>query len=671
MVGPLLMQEVPIWQRPAAWVSRWHRGLESFLDVDRAMLGRLHVPNIAIVVAILVITGVPSFFHAIAQFGDINVQTLTRVAIYNVYTESMPFMVAGLLLGMLAPTAGAGLVAVFIPLDLIASAVQGQELTPLLPAIAGRAVSYWLLWLLVVEIPLLIRTSFLSLDRAGAFQRAIAFALAIGAGFVMPWVWAQAVTMLIRPVFTWSDLFSPYYGAVGPVQEGGNLLALMGAIGAGIVTFLHLRFAPGQGLSLFPPARRRRPLGLIPITVVLTLALLGGLITSVLDLVLLAVAVIAARPVAVWLRKRFGFWSRLADIPWVARFAVAFVFAYLLAGVIVAPLFNMGGTEFLPLVLAEIFILIVYEFLCGEDDEETTPSSPAKAGVTGLLLSVGGVFALLMLIPLTAKADNCSSRTDCYPAPWPAAAGAAGAGGAAMMNKNRQKPPDKPSIKKARQATDLLSKAPGTKQVSIPKMLLGKLLGWQFDNANEISRQLGDDPPRDDYAEIADANVRGIPPIPYADFLGPEIVAALSKSFQAHQEWRAHGEAAIVSFDRYSGAKKAGAREWVQKQAQAVIRHKQAMAPALRASADAVEEAWRLSESFKPLGSLPDEMVNQLTSADIDFARGLGIDESAIASRQDAMAADRGVADDKDIDQIARAYRQMASSFERLPLPPG
>lgn len=667
------MAEVPLWQRPAAWLARWHRGLESFLDVDRSMLGRLRVPNGAILVTILALAGVPSVFHAIASYGDSVGPVLGRVAINNVYTESFPFMAAALLVGMLAPTAGVGVVAAFVPLDLIASALQDFELTPLLPAVGGRAVSYWLLWLLVVEIPLLIRTSFLSLDRAGAAQRVIAIALAVGAGFIMPWVWAQAVTMLIRPVFTWSDMGSPFYGAVSPVQEGGNLLALLGAFGAAAVTLLHLRFTPGQGVSLFaPPARKRRPLGLIPITVLLTLALLGGLITSVLDLVLLAGAVIAARPLAVWLRRRFRLWGRLSAIPWVVRFAVAFIFAYLLAGVIVAPLFNMGGTEFLPLVLAEIFILIVYEFLCGEDEEEEArPKTAASAGIGGLLLLVGGSFVLLMLVPIAARGDNCSGRTDCYPAPWAAAAGAAGAGGAAMMNRNRNAPPDKPSIKKARQATDLLNKAPGTTQLSIPKMLVGKLLSWQFDNANEISRQLGDDPPRDDYTEVAEATVRDVPPIPYSDVLGPEIVGALAKSFSAHQVWRAHAEAAIISFDRYGGAKKAGAREWLQKQAHAVIRHKQAMAPALRASADAVQEAWRLAESFKPVGSVPDVMMNELTSADIDFARGLGIDESAITGRQEALAGDRGMADDKDIDQIATAYRKMASSFERLPLPPG
>jgi hypothetical protein len=666
----MMMLDAPLWQKPAVWLSRWHRGLESFIEVDRAMLAGLRIPNNVILIVILVITGVPSFFHAIAQFGDANNLSLIRIAVSNVYTESMPFMVAALFLGMLAPTAGAGLVAAFIPLDLIASALQQQELTPLLPAVGGRAVSYWLLWLLVVEIPLLIRTSFLSLDRAGVAQRGVAFALATGAGFVMPWVWAQAVTMLIRPVFTWSDLFSPYYAAVAPVQEGGNLLALVGAIGAAGATVLHLRLTPGQGIPLFTPARRRRPLGLIPITVVLTLALLGGLITSVVDLVLLGAAVIAARPLAVWLRRRLGWWSRVSEIPWVVRFAIAFVFAYVLAGLIVVPLFGIGGSEFLPLVLAEILILVVYELLCGEEEAEQ-PGEAAKAatGTTGLLILTGGFFLALLFLPLPAGADNCSSRTDCYPAPWPAAAGAAGAGGAAMMNRNRPNSPDKPSIKKARDATNLLSKAPGTKQLSIPKLLLGKLLGWQFDNANEISRQLGSDPPRDDYTEIAEATVRAVPPIPFADYLGAEITAAVSKSFQAHQEWRAHAEAAIVSFDRYGGAKKAGAREWLQAQAEAVIRHKKAMAPALRASADAVQEAWRLAESFKPTSSIPDEMLNQLTGAEMDFARGLGIEDGAIASRQEAIAGDRGVAGDKEIDDIATAYRRMATSFERLPVP--
>ncbi|MEX0667801.1 MAG: hypothetical protein WD313_05675, partial [Acidimicrobiia bacterium] len=227
---------VPLWQRPAVLVARWHRGLESFIEVDRIMLAKIRVPGVAILTFILVVTVVPSFFHAIAQFGDVNVQTLTRIALRNVFTESMPFMAAGLLLGMLAPTAGAGLVAAFIPLDLIAAAMQGQELTPLLPSVAGRAVSYWLLWLLVVEIPILIRTGFLTVDRSGPIQRVVAFMLAVGAGFVMPWVWAQAVTLLIRPVFTWSDLNAPYYAAVGPVQEGGDFLGLLGALGAAAVT---------------------------------------------------------------------------------------------------------------------------------------------------------------------------------------------------------------------------------------------------------------------------------------------------------------------------------------------------------------------------------------------------------------------------------------------------
>jgi hypothetical protein len=289
--------------------------------------------------------------------------------------------------------------------------------------------------------------------------------------------------------------------------------------------------------------------------------------------------------------------------------------------------------------------------------------------VASSILFFGVSLLFLLLIPLTARADNCSSRTDCWPTPWPAAAGAAGVGGAAMMNRNRPKPPDKPSIKKARDATDLLSKAPGLKHLPIQKKLVGALLGAQFDAANEISRQLGDDPPRDDFQELAVAVSRPRPPIPHADLLGPEMTAAIEKSYEAHQALVAAGEAAVISFDRYGGARRAGAREWVEKQARAVIEHKKAMAPALRAASDAIQEAWRLAESFKPTGNVPDSILDHLTAADIDYARGLGLDEAAVRNRAQAMAADRGIPEDEDIVRIQAAYRSLAGSFERLPFP--
>ena len=77
---------------------------------------------------------------------------------------------------------------VFVPLDLVAALIQGRELQPLLPALVGRAISYWLLWLLFVEIPLWGRSlaEAEGAGRAGRVRAIVAGTLATG-GFVFLW----------------------------------------------------------------------------------------------------------------------------------------------------------------------------------------------------------------------------------------------------------------------------------------------------------------------------------------------------------------------------------------------------------------------------------------------------------------------------------------------------
>lgn len=662
---------MPLWQRPAAVVAKWHRGIEPFLATDRRVLARLKVSEVAVIVTLLVVTVVPSFFHAIAGFGSTGNYSVFDITLETVYTESIPFMALALLIGLLAPTAGAGFVASFAVIDLIASAIAQQELTPFLPAFVARLLSYWLLWLLAVEIPILIRTSLVSLDRPEPGYRVLALVIAGGAGLVLTWVWTQAMTMLIRPVFTWTDLLGPSYNAVAPVQEKGEVLAVIGALGAVAVSLIHLRFAPGWGLPLFSPSEtRRRPLGLVPVAVVLTVFLFAGVITTILDLLILAAAAILARPAALRLRRIAKADRWLERIPWVVRFGVAFGSAFVVASVIVVPLFPVqGGSEFLPIVLAQAVALIVYEFFLADDDEPEAQSADVTGTAVGLFL-IGVISLALLLVPLPAAADNCSSRTDCYPSPWPAAGGAAAAAGASMFMKKKNTPPDKPPIKKARDATDALAFAGGKVTVpSIPMMLANRLLGWQFDSANEISRNLGADPPRDDYTEIADAKARPVPPIPHSDLLGPELTAALQSAVTGHQEMASEGEAAVISFDRYGGAKRAKAREWLEKQAVAVVRHKQAMAEPLRVAADAIEEVWRIGEGFKPTGVVPDQFLARLTSEEIEFGRALGADDDAIEAFSQRVADGQGMPANFDLTKIAKAYRGMALAFDRLPVP--
>ncbi|MCA1736800.1 MAG: hypothetical protein LC739_12050 [Actinobacteria bacterium] len=101
------------------------------------MLARLKVSEVAVIVTLLVVTVVPSFFHALAGFGSTGNYSVFDITLETVYTESIPFMALALLIGLLAPTAGAGFVASFAVIDLIASAIAQQELTPFLPRIRG------------------------------------------------------------------------------------------------------------------------------------------------------------------------------------------------------------------------------------------------------------------------------------------------------------------------------------------------------------------------------------------------------------------------------------------------------------------------------------------------------------------------------------------------------
>jgi hypothetical protein len=185
------------------------------------------------------------------------------------------------------------------------------------------------------------------------------------------------------------------------------------------------------------------------------------------------------------------------------------------------------------------------------------------------------------------------------------------------------------------------------------------LLGWQFDQATEISKQLGEDPPRDDYTEVAEAVVKEVPNLPLQELLGEDLTASLRSCFESHLAFVAHGEAAVVSFDRYGWARKARNREWMAKQAEAVLRHKKAMAPHLRTTADALEQVWRTADSFTPTGHMPEEMLTQLSAPEMDFARSLGIDDSAIQVRSDQIASGQGGGGDPEIAAISDAYRKI------------
>ena len=163
-----------------------------------------------------------------------------RVGITAAYTESIAFLCLAVALGMLSPAASLLMVLVFVPLDLV-TALQSHALDPLIPALAGRFISWWLLLTLAVAIPLVCRgVPGATLAAANPvdpiIRRLVGYASAGLTGAILVWLWTQAAPLLIQPLFTWSDaLRVPSDAAIQVAGEWENvvtaaLFALLGTV---------------------------------------------------------------------------------------------------------------------------------------------------------------------------------------------------------------------------------------------------------------------------------------------------------------------------------------------------------------------------------------------------------------------------------------------------------
>lgn len=450
----------PAWQLPARYFARFHPGIRAFLLTDLRLLSWLRIPRPALVVAVMAAVIIPSLLHAFLPPVSVSIIDPFRPGWQDVFTESLAFMALAAVVGLLAPSLGVLFVLSFAIADLAATWLAGQ-LGPLGPwtplgvsaAIAGRLVSYWLLWLLAVEIPIVVRWSAhnVGLRVPGVLPRRLtALAVAAVSAGILVWVWTQAVILLIRPVFTWRYFGgSPSYIAIGPAQERGILVAMV-AIGAALVVgVLSMRSRADEELSPITPSEgrgnRARAVLAQLLVAALLVAALGGVITGALDVAILFVALIASRPLGTWLRRHTPLSHWLGRIPWAGRFLIAFAVTYALGILILTPLFEPTfGTEFLGFVLTIAVGVVVFEFFLAD-----AAGDERGAAVTVAVRTVAAIFVLVgagwMAFPVAASADNCASPSDCFRGALPAAAGAAAAaGGAALAKKSGQPKDDQP-----------------------------------------------------------------------------------------------------------------------------------------------------------------------------------------------------------------------------------
>jgi len=425
------------WMAPAWVVGRVRPALASATKADAMVLGRGNGRLVGWVLPLgaIVLALVPSVLHAITYLPRSQAELdFLRIRMDDVYTESLLFMAIAAALGVLSPALGAFLVLIFGIADLVAASRQPLELVSFPDALVGRLISYWLLWVLVVEIPLLARGLVAELD-GGIARRARGLVVGTVSTGAFAYLWTLGMPLLIRPIFTLSQL-TPKAVMIYPLQHGGWAVAVAAAIAAGA---LFAWRGPGEllaGVRAGVTARLRREVDIarrIAIAALLTLSL-AGIISTPIEAIILFVGLVAIRPVATLVMQRTGLAGLLSRLPDALRLVVAGAAALGAAAAVVPALYHQNDEDFFPIVLGLLVAMAAAELVLvrprparGQASDSAPVVNPAVVG----LLTVVAMLALSFVAPSVVLADDCSTLGDCFGG-W--ALGAAMATGGAAMN---------------------------------------------------------------------------------------------------------------------------------------------------------------------------------------------------------------------------------------------
>ncbi|HEX7472377.1 MAG TPA: hypothetical protein VF323_04790, partial [Candidatus Limnocylindrales bacterium] len=349
----------PWWMVPARLVGRIRPTLRAAAMADAIELRRL--PRILVELAPPILVFVLCAVVSISNASTVNSNPQPhidwlRLTTDAVWTESALFLLIIVALGAFSPGLGVFLVAVFGVMDIWAATAGPYELRPFPKALAGRLIGVWLMWLLVVEIPIVGRQLGLSWRRLSGNRFAVAALTALATGAFV-WVWTQAALVLIRPVFTWSSLVSGVtLEAIQPMQKAGLVFAIVGGLVAGIGALVRGPAGLLHEADEPPAAPRTGPLALVGRLVrrVLVAALLtiglGGLISWQLEAIVLFAVLLGAGPLARFVADRTPLGAIVAALPPIVRVAVAAALSFGVAQVTIAPLYHFvaqqGGEKY-------------------------------------------------------------------------------------------------------------------------------------------------------------------------------------------------------------------------------------------------------------------------------------------------------------------------------------
>ena len=425
----------PLWTLPARLMGRIHAGAATAAETDPIAIGRLGRGRLggALAVTAVIAALLPPLLHVLAPLSDQAPVDLLRIEA-AVFTESLPFVIVAVVLGLVAPSLGVLITLAYAVADfgwdlfaLVTFPTSGYpEMVPHPAAplgfagvVVGHVATYWLLWLVAVEVPLATRGLARSMSRRETTSAAALIAGSVAAA-AMVFLWTLAAAVLVRAAFAGTLLRQPSVQAVSVLQNNGALVAIVAVVVASIGLFAWREVASG-------PSRPRGqlqaagsgPVGHALVATaggsIMMLIGLGGIIVTLTDLLIVLAATMLARPAALVIHRRVPALTRtLSRVPLMARLGIGFAAVYGIATAAANALYRTtGAAEFTPLVLTVGIGVVLLEVLlapgAGPSPPLRRPRLPAVVGGAMLLM------AIALAAPQVARADNCSGLQDCFP----------------------------------------------------------------------------------------------------------------------------------------------------------------------------------------------------------------------------------------------------------------
>jgi hypothetical protein len=345
---------------PARLLGRWRRDLDASVAIDEERFGgtqgAIHAVLTFLAVAYPIAASVSHAFGNPTQLGD-SLALALRPGFDVVYAESLPFMLAAVGLGLLSPALGVLFIIVFVPADLLAAngtrELETMSFQPPFGALLARAASYGLLWILAVEIPLQVRRIALGAPGTGGqsprLRKAIAAASVTA---LLVFLWASALPLLIRPIFTWSGLQTVTQFASDPTWYHWPWLVGGAAIIAAVAALWPRVAAPSVATSL--AQRRPGPAPSLPfvlarqtVVALMIALLLSGLMTDLPEAVVVIGGLLVAGPLLTAVLPRIPAPSFLREASPLVR------------GVVAAAV-TLGGSAIVIVVLGKSLFAIGY-----------------------------------------------------------------------------------------------------------------------------------------------------------------------------------------------------------------------------------------------------------------------------------------------------------------------